>query len=127
MKAANYFAIAACFVLVGQARAQTEPEATVQYLLQSCQGAMGARANVSGLDAGFCFGVVAGAAHVLAMNCSAYRAGALTLPRLAAEFPPTWGAGAQAFINWAEAKPERWGDFGTTGMFEALTESFPCE
>lgn len=75
-------------------------------------------------EAGRCIGVASGVGSMLAVNC--YSIGDGYSPSLKATAPPSTGAAVQAFINWAEDHPERWGDLFAFGMARALVEAFPC-
>jgi hypothetical protein len=39
---------------------------------------------------------------------------------------PTYGARLQAFKNWAQSHPEKWGDQAFVGVITALREVWPC-
>jgi hypothetical protein len=40
---------------------------------------------------------------------------------------PSYGAIVQAFVNWAEANPQRWSDDRLFGVAEALRATWPCQ
>lgn len=73
----------------------------------------------------YCVGVVAGASVALTANCKYSKAEwRHKIPTSVG--PPTWGAGVQAFVNWARANPQKWGIPGELGVMYALAGAFPC-
>ena len=56
------------------------------------------------------------------MNATARQSMALSAARA-----PSVGAGSQAFVNWADANPEKWGFEFADGLILATSEAFPCE
>jgi len=63
-----------------------------------------------------------GVVTLMVYNCAL--APAANIPK--AEAPYTTGASIQAFLNWADNHPERWGDSFSEGVIAAMIETFPC-
>jgi len=72
---------------------------------------------------GKCLGMADGVVQVMVYNCIL----AADAPVPKASAPPSIGAAIQAFLNWADAHPERWGDSFSAGMMAAAMDTFPCE
>lgn len=100
---------------------------TVQELLPECRQIISDGPVTDYFAAGRCLGLIAGTSQVMAFNCSERQNGVGINPRLAAVLPPSHGAGAQAFVNWATDNPQAWGMDGTLGVMSALAATFPCE
>lgn len=99
---------------------------TVQEGRTACRNFVNINADMSGVElanAGKCAGMADGTIQVMVYNCSL---GANPLLPKAAP-PPSVGAAAQAFLNWADAHPELWGERFADGMIAAAMETFPCE
>lgn len=116
-------ALLMCLLIFGSEAAAD----TVQDLLPDCRQVLGDGPVLDEFRTGVCLGLVAGASQVLAFNCSERLRGVEIDPRLTAALPPTHGAGAQAFVNWAMDNPQSWGMDGTLGIMSSLVATFPCQ
>lgn len=117
-KAIRIAVLATCLAIGHVDAVSAQKIQTVQELLDDCES--------PGLAEMFCLGVVAGASAVLGANCAAAVADGGATNHFRAEHVGTFGAGQQAFINWARANPARWGQPGVFGMILALEQTFPC-
>ncbi len=101
---------------------------TVQDVLGGCAVAANARgaSKAGSLSAAFCMGLSAGVAQILSFNCEKAAQGFNSHPQLRAANPPSRAAAAQAFVDWANANPDKWDWHFSLGMVSALTEAFPC-
>ena len=114
--------------LVTPVQAGAQDWSSVNYMRRPCAEAAAATPNTRlSPNADFCLGLAAGASQVLYYNCELWRAaGRPKIDGLRAELPMTFGAGAQAFANWAAANPDKWSLHYNDGMIFALMEAFPC-
>lgn len=125
-------ALAAMIFIVPLSAAAAEDRPTVQDMLPACTRAADPSVASSdlGADASFCRGFVMGTLGILDGNCqSAKQGGQVPFGWLGAT-PPSPISGealVRAFVNWANAHPEAWGDVYTVTVARALTETFPCE
>jgi hypothetical protein len=72
---------------------------------------------------GYCTGLVSGMMMMMGLNGTAG-----TSPASMCASPSTpFGAGVQAFLNWADKHPEHWGDPGAAGVMLALMDLWPCK
>ena len=120
---------AAALVFLPAAAAQANT--TVQDLRRGCMIAADGVAQVSDEDlfiAGLCLGLAAGVGQLLDLNCYRHREGTSLNPEwLRADMSSSsFGARAQAFVNWSNGNPDKWEWDLTLGMISALTETFPC-
>jgi hypothetical protein len=111
------------------AQPQTVGDWSVQKVLFLCESAY--RLNTGETltpeeitGAAICTALIRGIGGVLAYNCSSREEG--YLPLYAAEKPASLGAAIQAYINWAKANPDFWGEDAQDGVILALMETFPC-
>jgi len=115
--------------LIGLGTAESQAEIIVQDMLPGCNAAatMDQSAdNKTFNDASFCLGLMLGTMQLMSFNCSAIEAGFSTPPQLRAEMPPSTGAAAQAFVNWAKENPQAWDNHFVSGAIHAIREAFPC-
>ncbi|WP_363238289.1 Rap1a/Tai family immunity protein [Mesorhizobium sp.] len=91
-------------------------DADVQSLLAQC------KPNNGGWS--YCLGYVGGVADMMAMNGVLSPRPALSI--CVGQTIPTYGAYQQAFINWAEAHPEKWQSHQGFGVIESLRATWPC-
>jgi Rap1a immunity proteins len=99
--------------------AVAETRNDVQELYQWCKDQTAGSAYNS-----YCLGVVVGVSQTL------YHVGELDHGHplaICGEPGPTIGAEAQAFINWAEKNPDKWGWPAANGVIIALKEKWPCK
>jgi hypothetical protein len=71
----------------------------------------------------YCIGYVAGIGDAMRLNG---QSGLLDQMSICGE-EGTYGAMVQAFMNWAQKHPERWGEHSSVGVITALRESWPCK
>ena len=100
---------------------------SVRGLTVACAGAATGSADIAAdiavaARATQCAGYVTGAAHLLGVlgTIDEYRAFGIC-PGTAAP-----AAFVQAFMNWSDAHPERWGDDALVGVVIALRDVWPC-
>ena len=72
-----------------------------------------------------CIHYVAGVADMLALVGSSSK-GSEVRQMLGKCGSGSYGAYVQAFINWADQHPEKWGEHRSFGVAYALTEKWPC-
>jgi Rap1a immunity proteins len=71
----------------------------------------------------FCQGYIQGAVTVEMLNMAAFRGPKLfCLPSP----PPTRSQAISAFVNWAQATPDRMTQSATDGLFRFISEQYPC-
>jgi hypothetical protein len=97
----------------------------VAALLQQCN------AEYASTDWFYCVGKVGGISDVMDLNGLLYssgKGGTNLSPLSTCPNKPTlpYGARLQAFKNWAQIHPERWGDQDFIGVMTALREVWPC-
>lgn len=99
----------------------------VQEIRPGCRMASGGTGSSKLIgDAEFCLRLAAGISAVLAMNCWELENGFSPSSALTAGQPPSYGAAVQAFMNWSDKNPDKWGWHSSLGMAAAIREAFPC-
>jgi hypothetical protein len=93
---------------------------SIQGLVQNCRSVATARAGLDP-DANYCLGYISGIGDYmkglgLSGNASMGICGNVT-----------YGASVQAFMNWANAHPERWTENRLVGVATALRQTWPCK
>jgi hypothetical protein len=97
----------------------------VQALLTDCLSALNSQPRR------YCVAYVGGVADLMAANGSILTGTGLDSAPLkmistCLASPPTYGAYAKAFVNWAQAHPEHWQAPRTFGVAQALSTTWPC-
>ena len=71
----------------------------------------------------FCQGYIQGAVTVEMLNVAAFRG---PKPFCLPNPPPTRSQAIGAFVNWAQATPDRMTQYATDGLFRFISEQYPC-
>lgn len=94
-------------------------------MLKLCKG------EVRGMDQGMqsmtCTFRLQGVVSMMIENCLSIPHGFKPVPLFTSETPSSRGATRQAFINFMEANPDKWGLPWHISVSMALSEAFPCE
>ena len=104
---------------------------TVGGALGVCRSAASTPGKIASMGEAYCIGVVAGTSQTMLTACTSVRnegaeiPSTMTMARPKGNFPSY--AATQAFVNWAEANPDRWDMPFTLAIIVALAEAFPCE
>ena len=89
------------------------------------------RGEVSGEDKGLqsiiCTFRLQGVIMMMVENCHSIDRGFQPMPLFTASSPPSNRAARQAFVNFMEANPQKWGDPWHVSVIMALAKTFPCE
>lgn len=131
MRATLFAASLALAVSQSMVIAQEDDGWSVQAMLYACEDAQAIVAGKSDRsfraihDAGRCLGFMRGLGVMLAYNCSSKEMG--YSPFYQAAVPPALGAVIQAYVNWARANPEMWGEQAQDGALLAIMDTFPCD
>lgn len=102
---------------------------SVQTMLPACEALLHSDANSppNEFDQAICIGFAVGVSWVTSLNCLTRQDGYRPADFASASPPPTNLATVQAYVNWARANPQRWGDPFDEAMLIAIVETFPCE
>lgn len=90
-----------------------------------CKGEV--RGEDKGMQSMVCTFRLQGVVSMMIENCSSVTHGFKPFPLLASGRPPSRGATRQAFINFIEANPDKWGLPWHVTVSMALSEAFPCK
>lgn len=89
------------------------------------------RGEVTGEDKGLqsmiCTFRLQGVMMMMVENCHSIDGGFQPMPLFTASSPPSNRAARQAFVNFMESNPEKWGDPWHVSVVMALAETFPCD
>lgn len=124
--------VAILLSLCTNAHSQTEQDITsIQYLRDSCK-------DIASGTHLYCIGYIKGVGQMMAMNALMGRFSSKDGPTAKNYFKraglcaanidvvPSPGAMIQAFLNWSEGHPDRWGDNSQVGVMTALSATWPC-
>jgi hypothetical protein len=106
--------------VLSQPQQDTVSSANIELLLKSCKSTYVEPRSL-------CFGIVIGSA--LVMKLVGLTASGAERQRFGMCWKgpePSNDAEIQAFINWANANPQMWGQDGSAGVVITLTTTWPC-
>lgn len=124
-------ASAAFLLCAGSARSEPPSRHTVQNMLDFCKHHDDAAEDV-------CVSIIYGMGTAMLLNGIGYAGSPPTEIQARAwlkvtgmclangETSPSGGAMVQAFINWANAHPTKWGEEDVAGIADALSSTWPC-
>ena len=104
----------------------SQTKLNVQELIRQCNASEGSP------DFFNCIGYVSGASDMMLLNgmvslkIDPASATTMSVIAMCAASPPTYGARLQAFKNWGQKHPEKWGEETFVGVVEAMRETWPC-
>lgn len=112
-------------LLAFQANAQEVPDDyTAENMLELCKGSV--RDQDPKMQSIVCTFRIQGIVSVMIENCLSIDQGYSPATILTSEIPPSKGAARQAFTNYMEANPDKWGLPWHIGLSMALSDTFPC-
>jgi hypothetical protein len=97
---------------------------TVQKLLLEC------KQSEPSTDKVFCIGFIGGISDMMTINGQLLNQNgekSLEFAMCEGNQPTAYGAKVQAFMNWADSRPQRWGEHQALGVVEALRLAWPCK
>jgi hypothetical protein len=108
-----------CIAAVSPAKAGDN----VQTFLQKCTS------QTNATDISYCYGRVTGIFETMGLNGASFshQFNPLKTLTVCVDPPPSYGAEVQAFINWANNHPEKWGMPDSVGVAGAMSETWPCQ
>lgn len=122
----SIWSLALWIALTSAANAQKVPKNyNAEKMLNLCNGAI--RGEDKGMQSMVCTFRMQGITHMMVENCLSITRGFKPLPLLTSEKPPSRGAARQAFRNFMNANPDKWGLPWHHAVSMALSESFPCK
>lgn len=93
-------------------------------MLNLCRGTA---EGETGMQSMVCTFRIQGVTSIMIENCLSVDNGFEPLPALASGRPPSRGAARQAFVNFMDANPDKWGLPWHVALSLALSDAFPCE
>lgn len=97
---------------------------TAETMLNLCRGTAEGDPDMQSV---ICTFRIQGVTSIMVENCLSVDKGFNPLPILTSESPPSRGAARQAFINYMEASPDKWGLPWHVAVSAALADTFPCD
>ena len=97
---------------------------TVQKLLLEC------KQSEPSTDKVFCIGFIGGISDMMIINSQLLSHDgekSVEFAMCEGNEHTAYGAKVQAFINWADSHPQRWGEHQALGVAEALRLAWPCK
>ena len=112
--------------LASTANSQKVPEDyNAEHMLDLCNGEV--PDGEKGMQSMVCTFRMQGIIYMMVENCMSIAHGFKPLPLFTSERPPSRGAARQAFVNFMNANPDKWGLPWHHAVSMALSKNFPCK
>ena len=99
-------------------------------ILPSCRAAAieaQPRDTQEAVDMSYCLGLAGGVMAIMAWNCQSVGHGHRPSRTLTAGMPATNTAAVHSFVNWADDRPNEWGEDAAVVMVRAIRNGFECD
>lgn len=118
--------LAIWLVLASVVNAKEVPkDYSAERMLNLCKGEV--RNEDNGTQSLICTFRLQGVVSMMIENCLSIPHGFKPVPLFTSAVPPSRGAIRQAYINFMEANPDKWGRSWHISVSMAISEAFPCE